>query len=106
MTNSNEKEVKLPPVHEIFSFSARFNIMLILHVHKKIGFTKVQKLLNLTPGNLTHHLTKLLENGFITVNKMLLSTRPTSIIHITEKGKESFALYLTQFKDILDEIEF
>ncbi len=36
---------------------------------------------------------------------MLLSARPTSIIHITEKGKERFGLYLAQFKDILDDIE-
>ena len=106
MPNSDRKEVKLPPLHEIFSFSVRFNIMLILHVHMKIGFTKLQKLLNLTSGNLTHHLSKLSENGFITINKMLLSTRPASIIHITEKGKESFALYLTQFKDIINDIEF
>jgi len=106
MTNSNKKEVKLPPLHEIFSFSVRFNIMLILHVHKKIDFTKLQKLLNLTSGNLSHHLSKLSENGFITTNKMLLSARPISIIHITEKGKKSFALYLTQFKAILDDIEF
>ena len=105
MTNSNRKEVKLPPLHEIFSFSVRFNIMLILHVHMKIGFTKLQKLLNLTSGNLTHHLTKLSENGYITSNKMLLSARPTSVIQITEKGKKSFGLYLTQFKDILDDIE-
>ncbi len=105
MSDSNRKEVKLPPLHEIFSFSARFNIMLILFVHKKIVFTKLQKLLNLTSGNLSHHLSNLSENGFITTNKMLLSERPTSIIHITEKGKESFALYLTQFKDILDDIE-
>lgn len=106
MTNNDRIEVRLPPLHEIFSFSVRFNIMLILHVHMKIGFTKLQKLLNLTSGNLIHHLSKLSENGFITTKKMLLSTRPTSIIHITEKGKESFTLYLTQFKDILDDIEF
>ena len=105
MTNGGRKEVKLPPLHEIFSFSVRFNIMLILHVHMKIGFTRLQKLLNLTSGNLTHHLTKLSENGYITTNKMLLSARPVSIIHITEKGKKSFALYLTQFKGILDDIE-
>ncbi len=106
MANNDTKEVKLPPLHEIFSFSVRFNIMLILFVHKKIDFTKLQKLLNLTSGNLSHHLSKLSENGYITTNKMLFSTRPTSIIHITVKGKESFALYLTQFKDILEDIEF
>lgn len=105
MDNSDKEEVRLPPLHEIFSFSVRFNIMLILYVHKKIGFIKVQKLLNLTSGNLSHHLSKLSENGFITTNKMLLSARPTSVIHITEKGKESFSLYLAQFKDILDDIE-
>lgn len=105
MANNDRKEVKLPPLHEIFSFSVRFNIMLILHVHMKIGFTRLQKLLNLTSGNLIHHLTKLSENGYVTTNKMLLSARPMSIIHITEKGKESFGLYLAQFKDILNDIE-
>ncbi|MBY9000255.1 MAG: transcriptional regulator [Candidatus Heimdallarchaeota archaeon] len=105
MTEKDTDEIRLPPFDEIFSFSARFNILLILYVHQKIVFSKLQHLLNLTPGNLNHHLSKLSENSFISIKKMFHSTRPISIIHITEKGKESFAAYLVQFKDILNDIE-
>lgn len=101
---NDEKEVKLPPINDAFSFSIRFNIMLILLVHKKITFSKLQKLLNLSSGNLNHHLNKLLENNFISINKMIFSTRPMNIIYITKKGEESFSDYLIKFKKILKDI--
>ena len=42
-----------------FSTSNRLTIMILLFIHKKINFTELQKLLNLTPGNLDYHLRKL-----------------------------------------------
>ncbi|OLS29363.1 MAG: hypothetical protein HeimAB125_22750 [Candidatus Heimdallarchaeota archaeon AB_125] len=98
-------EIELPPTDEIFSISARFSIMFLLYINKKISFTNLQKLLNLTPGNLSHHLNKLMEQDFIETKKMIFSKRPINMIFITEKGKEEFSTYLSKFKSVLDRIE-
>jgi DNA-binding transcriptional ArsR family regulator len=56
-------------------------IMLLLYLHKKVGFTELQKLLQLTPGNLDHHLRKLTQAGYIKTTKTLswrVDVRPPS----------------------------
>lgn len=100
-----DKKIEIPSSDDIFSISARFSIMLLLYIHKKISFSEIQKLLNLTPGNLNHHLTKLIEDDFIETKKMIFSKRPINMIFITERGKEEFNQYLSKFKSILDKIE-
>ena len=101
MTKSKKEEVRLPTHNELFSIPNRFNIMLILFINERISFSKLQKLVKLTPGNLKHHLDKLDENKYITIRKMILSSRPTSIIHITEQGKNDFSEYLNSLKTIV-----
>lgn len=97
-----DKKIELPSTNGIFSISVRFSIMLLLYIHKKISFVEIQKLLNLTSGNLNHHLNKLIEKGYIDTKKMLFSKRPINVIFISEKGREDFSLYLSKFKNILD----
>lgn len=103
--DKKEGDVELAPSDGIFSFSNRFNIMLLLYAHKKISFNELLKLLNLTSGNLNHHLTKLIEKDYIQTKKMIFSKRPISMIFITEKGRQDFRIYLSKFKDIFDKIE-
>ena len=103
--DKKDEKIELPPSNGIFSFSIRFNIMLLLYVHKKISFIELQKLLNLTSGNLNHHLTKLTEEDYIQNKKIIFSTKPMNMIFITEKGKQDFKSYLSNFKDILSKIE-
>ena len=102
---SDDSEIEIPTSNTIFSISARFNIMLLLYVHKKISFTEMQKLLGLTSGNLNHHLNKLIENNYVDTKKMIFSKRPINMIFITEKGKNKFSEYLQKFKEILESIE-
>lgn len=100
-----DKEIEIPSSDDIFSISIRFSIMFLLYIHKKISFTELQKLLNLTAGNLNHHLNKLMEKGFINIKKMLFSKRPINIVFVSEKGNEEFSSYLSKFKNILDKVE-
>lgn len=103
--DKEDREIELPSSDDIFSISIRFSIMFLLYIHKKISFAELQKLLNLTAGNLNHHLNKLMENGYIDTKKMLFSKRPINIIFISEKGKEEFSSYLSKFKNILEKLE-
>ena len=49
--------------------------------------------LNLTWGNLSSHLTKLEEKGYISINKQFIGKKPYTILQITPLGKERFENY-------------
>jgi DNA-binding MarR family transcriptional regulator len=79
--------------------------MLLLFVHSKVPFTALQRLLGLTPGNLNHHLGKLLGAGYVELLRRFSPRRPVTIAAITDKGRNAFRNYITRFKQVLDRIE-
>ena len=94
------------PEDKLFTPSIRLTIMILLLTHKKINFTELQKLLNLTPGNLDHHVKKLEKAGYVKVYKKLSPLRsPLTLIEVTSTGKLSFESYLKNFRDILNKIK-
>ena len=68
------------PEDKLFTPSIRLTLMILLLTHKKINFTELQKLLNLTPGNLDHHLKKLEKAGYVKVYKKLSHLRSGSLV--------------------------
>ena len=94
----------IPPVHDLFGTTVRFTIMLVLYKHRKIKFTELQKLMNLTSGNLKHHLQRLVDYKYLEVYKAFSPTRLVTFIEITDNGKKAFGDYLIKFRHILNEI--
>lgn len=88
---------------EIFSDQPRFTIMFLIYLNKTIGFTELQKLLNLTPGNLDHHI-KMLEKAGCIITRKKFSWRPLNIVQITERGTELFSAYIIYLKKILEQV--
>ena len=89
---------------EIFTAQHRFTIMFLLYLHRKVGFTELQRLLDLTPGNLDHHLRKLAEVGYVKMSH-ILDWRPLKMVEITSLGAEEFRTYAIGMKELLKYIE-
>ena len=87
-----------------FHTQPRFSIMYLLFLRRRVGFTELRKLLDLSPGNLDHHLRKLEEVGLVR-NRRVISWRPLIVVEITEEGAESFREYAMHLKTMLDHIE-
>ena len=87
----------------IFSAQQRFTIMLLLYLHKKAGFTEVQRLLQLTPGNLDHHVRRLEEAGYVKT-RHVLDWRPLKVIEITRAGAMAFKEYAINLRQLLEQI--
>ncbi|MFW9992443.1 MAG: transcriptional regulator [Candidatus Odinarchaeota archaeon] len=81
----------------------RFIIILVLYLNGKMEFTKLQQLLDLTPGNLDHHIKALINAGYVTKEKAF-SRRILTIIEITSKGMETVTSYARELKDLLDRV--
>jgi DNA-binding MarR family transcriptional regulator len=89
---------------EIFSAQHRFTIMFLLYLHKKAGFTELQRLLELTPGNLDHHLRRLAEAGYVKT-RHVLDWRPLKVVEITSLGAREFRDYAAGMRELLKLIE-
>lgn len=90
--------------NKIFSASPRLTIMLVLYFHKRVKFTDLQRLLQLTPGNLDHHVRKLKKFGYVKTRKAL-SWRPLTVIEITEDGAKSFHEYAVKLRKLLEAVK-
>ncbi|MFT4279707.1 transcriptional regulator [Microbacterium sp.] len=67
----------------------------------EIAFPALQKLLDMTAGNLTSHLAKLEDAGYITVAKTFAGRKPVTRVAMTPAGRGAFRAYRTALLDIL-----
>ena len=83
---------------------ARFQIMALLYVIESADFTFLMNQLSLTWGNLSAHITKLEEGGYLSVEKGFKGKRPQTMISLTKAGRKAFNAYRQAMKQILEEI--
>lgn len=76
-------------VHE----PARYMILSILYVIESGDFLFIQTQTSLTKGNLSSHISKLEEAGYVKVVKRFIGKRPHTMIRITQRGKNAFEDY-------------
>lgn len=94
----------LPSEEEkIFQSQPRFSIMYLLFLKRRVGFIELKKLLDLTPGNLDHHIRKLEETGLVK-SRRIMSWKPLVVVEITEIGKDTFRGYIFKLKGLLKDI--
>lgn len=67
----------------------------------EITFPALQKLLDMTPGNLTTHLAKLESAGYVESTKTFVGRKPTTLVTITPAGRAAFRAYRTQLLELL-----
>ncbi|MFW3146935.1 MAG: winged helix-turn-helix domain-containing protein [Thermoplasmatota archaeon] len=76
-------------VHE----PARFRILSVLYVVDSGDFQFLMAQTGLTKGNLSSHMTKLEEAGYIRVKKDFVGRKPHTMLGITKKGRRAFESY-------------
>jgi len=67
----------------------------------EIAYPTLQKLLDMTPGNLTTHLARLEAAGYVSSTKTFAGRRPTTLVTITPAGREAFRAYRAQLLELL-----
>jgi DNA-binding MarR family transcriptional regulator len=81
-------------VHE----PSRSVILAVLAAVQSADFLYLQRETGLTKGNLSVHLTRLEEAGYITIEKTYRGKLPMTLCHITEVGRKAFENYRKQLK--------
>ncbi|HIP89298.1 MAG TPA: transcriptional regulator, partial [Thermococcus paralvinellae] len=70
---------------------------------ERVLFKELQKVLDVTPGNLDSHLKTLERAGCIKMKKVF-ADRPRTAVEITDKGAEETGKYLRMLKKLLDQV--
>jgi DNA-binding MarR family transcriptional regulator len=83
-------------VHE----PARLAVMALLYVVESADFTFVINQTGLTYGNLSAHISKLEDAGYIELHKSFKAKRPNTTLKLTPLGKVSFQRYASRMKEM------
>lgn len=67
----------------------------------EIAFPALQKLLDMTAGNLTSHLTKLESADYIAITKTFAGKKPLTLVAVTPTGRAAFRTYRSALLAIL-----
>lgn len=72
---------------------SRLVIATILYTVEKADFTFLLRETGLTKGNLSAHLSKLEEAGYVAVEKGFAGKIPRTTCSLTERGREAYRAY-------------
>lgn len=83
----------------------RIAILTLLSVIEKADFLYLKSNLGITQGNLSSHLSKLENAGYVEIKKTFKGKRPLTLISLTENGRENFEKYLQVIKTFIKQSE-
>ena len=81
---------------------ARLMIMTILYAVQEADFVYLQRECGLTQGNLSSHLSKLEEAGYLTITKTFKGKYPLTICKLTRQGRQAFETYSVKMRCVTD----
>ncbi len=81
---------------------ARLMIVAILYAVESADFLYLKRETELTKGNLSSHLSKLEEAGYVDIEKTYKGKIPLTICNLTDKGRKAFENYRKQMKFMVD----
>jgi DNA-binding MarR family transcriptional regulator len=79
---------------EVIHGRVRLGIMAFLSTAGGADFTTLKTRLQLTDGNLSVHIKKLEEAGYVATEKAFVGKKPQTSVRITPAGRKAFAAYL------------
>ena len=80
---------------------ARLLIVTILATVESADFLFLQRETDLTKGNLSAHLSKLENAGYVNIEKTFKGKLPLTVCKLTEAGQSAFDLYRQQMQNFI-----
>jgi DNA-binding HxlR family transcriptional regulator len=87
-------EFSIEAIDDVIHGRVRLGVMAYLVNAEVAGFNELKSALQVTQGNLSVHLRKLEEAGFVGIEKSFLGRKPHTQIRMTSAGREAFRAYL------------
>jgi DNA-binding MarR family transcriptional regulator len=90
-------------IDEVIHGRLRLGIMAYLANAEVADFNELKAVLEATQGNLSVHLRKLEDAGYVAIDKSFLARKPLTRARLTPAGRKAFAAYLAAIGRLIDE---
>ena len=94
----------LADLDRIIHSPARLMVMTYLYVVESADFVFLMQLTGLTWGNLSTHLSKLEEVGYVALDKGYKGKKPNTTVSLTVTGREAFKVYKNGMQAVLNDL--
>lgn len=94
----------LADIDQVIHASARLMILTYLYVVESTDYVFLKRMTGMTWGNLSTHLTKLEEAGYVEIQKEIRGKKPHSTILLTKEGRKAFKEYKKRLKEVFDDL--
>ena len=102
---ANDDELHaIQSIDKIIHEPARLLIMAHLFVVESADFLFLQRQTGLTWGNISSHLRKLENAGYVKVEKEFIDKKPHTTLRLTEEGRRAFKDYRKNMKQVFEDL--
>jgi DNA-binding MarR family transcriptional regulator len=102
-TNDDELNA-IQNINKVIHEPARLLLMAHLFVVESADFLFLQRQTELTWGNLSSHLRKLENAGYVAVEKEFIDKKPHTTLKLTDKGRKAFQEYRKNMKQVFEDL--
>lgn len=92
---------KFAPLDPVIHSQIRLAVLSILLSAEKAEFNYLKKTIGTSDGNLSTHLSKLEEAGYVAVKKSFKGKKPLTTCSLTKKGRDAFSRYLKVLEEYI-----
>jgi DNA-binding MarR family transcriptional regulator len=89
-------------IDDVIHGRVRLGIMAYLVRNEVADFSELKRVLKTTQGNLSVHLRKLEEAGYVRIEKGYLGRKPRTQVQLVAKGRKAFNAYLDEMTRLID----
>ena len=94
----------LAEIDQVIHASARLMVLTYLYVVESADYVFLTRMTGLSWGNLSTHMSKLEEAGYIEMLKGFKGKKPHTKIQLTEQGRAAFREYKKNMQQVLDDL--
>jgi DNA-binding MarR family transcriptional regulator len=95
---------RLVDIDQVIHAPVRLMVMTYLYVVESADFVFLRNVTSLSWGNLSTHLSKLEEAGYVDIEKTYRGKKPHTVIRLTDQGRTAFSDYKAELKVVLDDL--
>ncbi len=101
MTKEGSLDLDALDLDRLIHEPARLVLMTNLYVVDEADFVYLAGRTGLTAGNISSHMTRLEDAGYVDVNKAFVGKRPRTVYALTAAGRAAFERYRQTVGDLL-----
>ena len=94
----------LVDIDQVIHAPARLMVLTYLYVVESADYVFLMRMTGLTWGNLSTHMSKLEEAGYIELLKEFRGKKPNTKVQLTEHGRTAFREYKKSMQKVLDDL--